>query len=46
MIEIKSGDYCKHIGYVYGIATSQGISAPFCQKCGKNDKLEKLTKIN
>jgi len=41
---IKSGSYCKcgscgYIGYAYGILTSGGGSAPFCSKCGINNKL-------
>ena len=44
---MQSGDkakcgYCNYKGYVYGIAHSKGISAPFCFQCGKNDKLIKL----
>lgn len=45
--QIKSGDFCKcgvcgHYGYVYGIAGSEYVSAPFCQVCGINEKLEKV----
>lgn len=45
MTEIgKSGDIfkCGHCGYegpCYGTAHSAGISAPWCYRCGMNDKL-------
>lgn len=44
---IKSGDFCEcgvcgHHGYVYGVAGSEGVSAPFCQVCGINGKLKKV----
>lgn len=39
-------DYkCGHCGYegpCYGQATSKGVSAPWCRKCERNDKLTKL----
>jgi len=46
---IRSGDYCKcgycgHVGYMYGLITSTGRSAPWCTNCGKNNKLVKLKK--
>ena len=45
--QIKSGEFCEcgicgHRGYVYGVAGSEGISAPFCQVCGINGKLKKV----
>jgi len=33
---------CGHEGPAYGIPTGEGVSAPFCQKCQKNDKLHKV----
>lgn len=36
--------HCGYIGYCYGIPTSQGVSAPFCYRCGMNNKLEKINK--
>ena len=48
--EIKSGTYCKcgycgYEGYAYGtpyFGTISGVSAPWCQRCGRNNKLEPL----
>jgi len=36
--------HCNFIGHCYGIPTSAkcGVSAPFCSRCGKNDKLKKV----
>lgn len=37
---------CGHCGYegpCYGTPTSKGVSAPWCKRCGMNNK---LTKIN
>jgi hypothetical protein len=31
--------YCGYEGPVYGLATSEGLTAPMCPKCGKNNKL-------
>lgn len=36
--------HCGFVGHCYGIPTSQGVSAPFCSKCQRNDKLEKVIK--
>ena len=33
---------CGHEGPAYGIPTSSGVSAPFCQNCQRNDKLYKV----
>ena len=46
-VVIKSGDFCEcgvcgHRGYVYGVAGSECVSAPFCQVCGINGKLKKV----
>lgn len=30
---------CNYEGHVYGIPTSKGVSAPFCPRCGVNNKL-------
>lgn len=30
---------CNYKGYVYGVPTSNGVSAPFCPNCGMNNKL-------
>ena len=51
-IPIKSGSYCKchHCkfeGFVYGTpildGKNSGVTAPWCPRCGKNDKLEQIT---
>ncbi len=34
--------WCGYVGPAYGIGTSQGVSAPFCSNCGKNDKLTEV----
>ncbi len=48
--EIKSGDHvkckCGYIGYVYGIPTGNGITAPWCPKCQMNNKLTKEPEVN
>lgn len=31
--------HCGFVGHCYGIPTSVGVSAPFCPKCQRNDKL-------
>ena len=31
--------HCGHKGPAYGTPTSEGVSAPWCRNCGKNDKL-------
>ena len=41
---LHSGDYCQcnscgYKGYAYGVAHSEGVSAPYCQRCGINNKL-------
>tara|TARA_R110002020_G_scaffold334555_5_gene549843 strand:- start:741 stop:944 length:204 start_codon:yes stop_codon:yes gene_type:complete len=41
---VRSGTYCKcnackHEGYAYGILTSKGGTAGFCQRCGINNQL-------
>jgi len=41
---VRSGSYCKcnackHEGYAYGIPTSKGVTAGFCQRCGINNQL-------
>lgn len=51
MSKIKSGNFCKcnacgYKGYAYGIITSHGGTIPWCQKCGINNKLEKINKLN
>lgn len=36
---------CGHCGYegpCYGAPTSKGVTAPWCKRCGMNNKLEKL----
>jgi len=33
---------CGHVGHCYGTPTSEGVSAPWCQKCQKNDKLVRV----
>jgi hypothetical protein len=36
---------CGHCGFegsCYGVPHSEGVSAPFCTRCGKNDKLKKM----
>ena len=40
--------HCNFIGHSYGIPTSAkcGVSAPFCSRCGKNDKLKKVNPPN
>ena len=45
--KIKSGDFCEcgvcgHRGYVYSVASSEGVSTPFCQVCGLNGRLKKV----
>ncbi|KKM04172.1 hypothetical protein LCGC14_1766880 [marine sediment metagenome] len=37
-MEYKCG-YCGFVGHCYGVATSEGVSAPYCAECGRNDKL-------
>lgn len=37
-------DHCGYKGLCYGVPTGAGVSAPFCRKCGKNDKLIPLWK--
>ena len=37
-MKYKCGN-CGYEGHCYGIATSNGVSAPHCYSCGKNDKL-------
>lgn len=32
--------YCKYTGPCYGESWATGVTAPWCPKCGKNDKLE------
>ena len=41
MVKYKCG-HCGYEGPCYGVATSKGVSAPFCPKCEKNDKLTLL----
>ena len=46
---VRSGDYCKcsscgYEGYAYGIAHANGVSAPFCRRCGINSKLSVIEK--
>jgi len=31
--------HCGYEGYCYGIGHAKGVSAPFCYRCGMNDKL-------
>ena len=42
-------DYkCGHCGYegpCYGVPTGEGITAPFCKQCGRNDKLTKSESV-
>ena len=38
MVIYKCG-HCGFEGHCYGIPTGKGVTAPFCTKCGKNDKL-------
>jgi hypothetical protein len=33
---------CGYEGYCYGVASSEGISAPFCRQCGNNNMLEPI----
>lgn len=34
--------HCGYVGHCYGIPTSVGVTAPYCPKCQKNDKLKKI----
>ena len=34
--------HCGFIGHCYGIATGVGITAPYCPKCEKNNKLTEV----
>ena len=36
--------HCGYEGYCYGTATSQGVSAPWCPRCQKNNKLTLVEK--
>lgn len=38
--------HCNYEGHCYGIPTGEGVSAPFCTHCGRNDKLDKLPQVN
>ena len=42
-IKYKCG-HCEYEGYCYGIPHNTGVSAPFCYRCGMNNKLEPLIK--
>jgi len=42
---IKECLHCGYIGYVYGIPTGSGVSAPFCPQCGINNKLVDVTNL-
>ena len=33
---------CGFEGHCYGIATNQGVSAPFCSQCQLNNKLVRI----
>jgi len=33
---------CGYIGACYGTPTDKGISAPWCNRCGMNNKLERI----
>lgn len=41
MVKYRCG-HCGFEGHCYGVPTSKGVSAPFCARCGKNDKLTPL----
>lgn len=41
-IMIYKCGHCGYVGHCYGIPTSAGITAPYCPKCQKNDKLKKV----
>lgn len=32
-------EHCNFEGECYGTPTSMGVSAPWCSRCGKNDRL-------
>jgi len=34
--------HCGFKGHCYGAATSEGVSAPWCSRCGRNDELVPL----
>ena len=36
---IKECLNCGYVGHVHGVATSEGVSAPYCPKCERNHKL-------
>lgn len=36
--------HCQYEGECYGIPTGLGVSAPFCRKCERNDKLQEIVK--
>lgn len=36
---------CGYQGPCYGIPTSLGVSAPFCYKCGMNNRLEEIKDV-
>lgn len=38
--------HCDYKGYCYGIGHATGVSAPFCKRCQRNDKLRKLPQVN
>lgn len=33
--------HCEYEGPCYGAPTSEGVTAPWCKRCEKNDSLEK-----
>lgn len=38
--------HCGHEGYCYGVPMDKGVSAPWCYRCERNDKLTPLkTKV-
>ena len=44
MVVYKCGN-CGFEGHCCGVASSGGVSAPFCAKCGKNNKLIEVIKL-
>ena len=46
-MSVQSGSYCEctfcgYKGYVYGIPSFFGVSAPYCNQCGLNSFLKEV----